>query len=155
MAAVVFGLFTGGILLYNPTIQNLTFTRYQLEADSFSNLHSVRLLFAAFLLLQGLLWWHHRRVTATLLAGWFRKLSMFWLAVIVIAVFCAGLTFMSNPFQEAAAPLSPIGSLGLYLFVVAQTFLIYFPYYLIYHIHHHYLFRGLLQQHGYFTTSWA
>ncbi|MFK8164985.1 MAG: sensor histidine kinase [Lewinella sp.] len=148
MAAAVFGLFTIGILLYNPTIQNLTFTRYQLEADSFSNLNAVRLLFAAFLLLQGLLWWQHRSVTATLFSGWFRKLSMFWLAVIVIAAFCAGLTFMSNPFQEATAPLSPVGKLGIYLLVVIQTFLVYFPYYLIYHVHHHYLFRGLLQQRG-------
>jgi len=148
LAVVTFGLFTGGILLYNPTIQDLPFTKYQLEADSFSNLHSVRLLFAAFLLLQGLLWWHHRRVTATLFAGWFRRLNTLRLAVIVVTVFCAGLTFVSNPFQEAVATLSYAGALGSYLLVVVQTFLVYFPYYLIYHVHHHYLFRDLLQERG-------
>jgi hypothetical protein len=146
--AAVFGLFAGGIFLYGPTIQNLPFTRYKLEADSFSNLQSVRLLFAAFILLQGLLWWQHQRATSTLFAGWLGKLNMFWLAVVVVAVFCAGLTFMSNPFQEATAALSPVGKVGLYLLVVAQTFLVYFPYYLIYHVHHHYLFRGLLQERG-------
>ncbi|WP_020566728.1 sensor histidine kinase [Neolewinella persica] len=146
--AVVFGLFTCGILLYNPAIQSLPFTRYQLEADSFSNLQSVRLLFAAFILLQGLLWWQHRWATATPFSGWLRKLNGFWLAVAVVAVFCAGLTTMSNAFQDATAGLSPGQVVSLYLLVVVQAFLVYFPYYLIYHVHHHYLFRGLLQKRG-------
>jgi hypothetical protein len=145
---VVFGLFCCSILIYGPTIQNLTFTRYQLEADSFSNLQSVRLLFVAFILLQGLLWWQHRQATSTLFSGWAQKLNVLWLGIAITVIFCAGLVIVSTLFQEAAASLSAAGALGLYLLVVVQAFLIYFPYYLIYHVHHHYLFRQLLRDRG-------
>lgn len=145
---MVFGLFCCSILIYGPTIQNLPFTRYQLEANSFANLQTVRLLFGSFILLQGLLWWQHRQATSTLFSGWTQKLSVFWLGVAITIIFCAGLVMVSTLFQEAASALGPAGVLGLYLIVVLQAFLIYFPYYLIYHVHHHYLFRQLLQDRG-------
>ena len=144
----IFGLFGVGVVVYGPSIQNLPFTRYQLEAESLANQESVRGLFLAFLVPLLGLWWLELRPAGFNAGNWFTRLSIPRLAIMLVALFCIVLVPISNLFQEHISNQSWLGAMGLYLLAVFQTFLVYIGYYPLYHLHHHVLFRQLLWGKG-------
>lgn len=70
------------------------------------------------------------------------------LALGILLLFSFGLVLVSNYFQEAVRGMGFVAKAGLYLFAVAQTFIVFGTYYLIYYVHHNWLFNRLLRQRG-------
>ncbi|MEM9930839.1 MAG: sensor histidine kinase, partial [Bacteroidota bacterium] len=104
-------------------------------------------LYVCFFLLGGWLWWHHRRQGQPTF-NWLNRLQLPWVGAGVALLFSAGLTLTSNYFQVAVAGASTATTIGIYLLVALQVFLVYYSYYLIYHVHHHVLFRRVLPERG-------
>lgn len=144
----VFGLFCGGILLYGPTVQQLPFTSYFLETESLANQQSLRLLFLLFLLCEGLLWWSDRRQDKTGSFDWLKQMPLPWLAAGLVLLLGIGIVLSSNDFQVAQAGWSGTQTFFHFLLTLGQVFLVYFAYYGLYYVHHHLLFRKLLQERG-------
>ncbi len=70
------------------------------------------------------------------------------LAVVLLALFAFGIILISNYFQDTVRDLPVGGKLLLYLWAVLQTFIVFSTYYVIYYVHHHWLFNRLLQRGG-------
>lgn len=79
---------------------------------------------------------------------WLKRASIFKLAAVFMAIITAMLVTASTGFQEEVRGLALIQIMTTFLSAWAQLFIIYFSYYLIYHIHHHFLFNQLLQKKG-------
>ena len=70
------------------------------------------------------------------------------LAIIILALFAFGIVLVSNYFQEAVRTLEFGTKVVIYLWTVLQVFIIYSTYYVVYYVHHHWLFNRLLRQGG-------
>ncbi|MEM9527576.1 MAG: sensor histidine kinase [Bacteroidota bacterium] len=144
----VFGVFTGSMLVYGPEMQQLPFTNYLLTVDSLANQQSIRLLFVLFLLSEGLLWWSDRRKDQPNSSEWLKRIPLHWVAAGLVLILSIGIVVSSNSFQEAQAQWSGTETVLHFFLLLGQIFLVYYAYYGLYYLHHHLLFRKLLQERG-------
>ncbi len=140
LGAIVYGCYFIGTLVFQPTLQDLTFTKYLLEADSMANKETLRILVPILLLVHLLLF--RRRIDLTKIA-WAQWMTPFRVAAILTVVLSFGMVLLSTVFQDQVKTMSGLATVALYLWLVVQCIAVYLPYYLLYHIHHHYLFSDL------------
>jgi len=150
LLAIVYGCYIIGALVFQPTLQDLPFTRHLLLADSFSNQETLRLLIPVLLVIHLLLF--RQRVDLTQIS-WARWMTPFRVALVLTLILSLGMVMLSTIFQEQVQTMSGGATLALYLWLVIQCFLVYFPYYLLYHVHHHYLFSNLWLRIGFRGSS--
>lgn len=145
---LVYGIYGLALVVLRPSIQSLPFTRYVLATESFTNQWALPIVITTLGVLQLGLWLLGRRKQKPQVFRWLQKLPLAWLAVGVVVFISIGITLFSNGVQVAAEELTSLEQIGLYLAVFLQAVAVYLPYYGLYYLHHHVLFRDLLQQKG-------
>jgi sensor histidine kinase YesM len=140
MGGIVYGCYLIGTLAFQPTLQNLTFTKYLLEAESWANQQTLRLLVGILLIVHLLLF--SRKIDLTQIA-WVRWVTPFRAAALLTLVLSLGMVLLSTVFQDQAKTMNSFSAVALYFWLVFQCFMVYLPYYILYHVHHHYLFSDL------------
>ncbi len=140
LGAIVYSCYFVGTLVFQPTLQGLPFTRHLLLTDSFANQQTLRLLVPVLLLVHLLLF--RRRLDLSQIS-WAKWMTPLRVALALTLLLSFGMVIMSTRFQEQIQTMSGAAAFGLYLWLVVQCFVVYIPYYLLYHLHHHYLFSDL------------
>lgn len=104
-------------------------------------------LWLTLLVLEGLYQWNQKRSTVRT-ANWLLHWNIPRLAIIIVALFSVLIVPANNYFIAQTQTLSHFQTFLFFGSAVLQTFLIYMSYYLIYYVHHHFLFNDLLRKKG-------
>ncbi len=145
--SIIFLAYPLALFLFKTGIDTLPFG-YRLANFDITGAYTFSSLSVLYVLLELVLFWTNRRPFKSVNLSNVRRLEVFKIAIVCVAIFCVFAMLSNNYFYEVTSGDSGILKIAKFFYYIIQLFIIYLSYYIYYYIHHNILYKNVLKEKG-------